>query len=110
MTKKVATKKVEKKVPLEQLIHQDRELIAKNCKIFKEIMTFEDAIRDLFSSKKFVEKIKAKTVSGLTCAKNQHGNIRVEFIFSNDHVVKKTKTEVDKLLKELLKKAKTHKC
>ena len=110
MTKKVTTKKVENKLPLEKLIHQDRELITKNCKTFKEVITFEDAIRLVFASKKFVEKIKAKTITLINCSKNKAGEIKVEFIFSNDHVSKKTKTFVDELLKDLLKEAKTHKC
>ena len=110
MTKKVTTKKAEKKLPLEKLIHQDRELIAKNCKVFKDVMTFEDAVREVFSSKKFVEKIKAKTISSIKCSKNKAGEIKLEIIFSNDHVMKKMKTEVDEFLKELLKDVKTHKC
>ena len=110
MAKKVTTKKVEKKLPLEKLIHQDRELIAKNCKTFKEVITFEDAIRYVFTSKKVVEKLKAKTITLINCSKNEAGEIKVEFIFSNDHVSKKAKTFADKLLKELLKDVKTHKC
>lgn len=112
MTNKVIKKDTDKKVSLDELLKQDRNVIAKfNKKYYKKVVTLEDGLRDLFASKKMKELIKAKTLCNYSASKNKAGEFKLEFYFSNDLCIDKAKKELDKCLKEALSKVKkTAKC
>lgn len=91
------------KKTLSQLIKQDKKILEKTCKGFKDRSTLEEELIQLFSNKEIQKEIKDKCVATVKAGFDLGKNFKIEIIMSNDKIMEDMKAQTLDLLDSLIK-------